>query len=559
MKKIGVSLPLALLSGKPASAAQEQLLVRGGEDTAATMHGGENTAAAVQGGVSRLLERLKAQGVISIEIRTIRADTPIEDVAAAVQAIHSAGLGITAHGELNEGDQTEFFAKLKPIMALQGSCTVTAHPIKGLASDAECMAATYRALDEVSAYMVAHHPCRITLALENNRIKGLEDVTHAPAGVLAALDHVQNPQIGACWDFGHLYSDHIKFGVPVLPPEEYPFRAVHTHIHALNGRTHFPLSKGELPLSEYIGMLKQAGYAGIYNLELEPERWPEEWGDPLEYYLTSIELLGRELDEIPELPRRALCFFGSMSGTEPYPGRHHCGWALKQDAELYWFDAGEASAHTAYNLGLDLRTIRAIFISHPHMDHIGGLGNLLWYMRKVCLLYKGKTPAVLKLFMPDAETWPALLTLLRQTEGDFVCPFEIDEKRVADGFEYKDENIRVTALHNTHLPRLADGTYRSFSYKIELGDKTVVFTGDVKSLTEIAPLLDGTDVLIAETGHHHPLKLIRELNALKRTPLVYLIHHGRAILEHGERAVDMARREYAGRIVMLNDGDVYEV
>ena len=67
---------------------------------------------------------------------------------------------------------------------------------------------------------------------------------------------------------------------------------------------------------------------------------------------------------------------GSCSGTEPQAGRHHTSWVLRYRNELYWFDAGENCSYTAHLAGLDLLTSRAVFISHPHIDHIGGFPEI---------------------------------------------------------------------------------------------------------------------------------------------------------------------------------------
>ena len=53
------------------------------------------------------------------------------------------------------------------------------------------------------------------------------------------------------------------------------------------------------------------------------------------------------------------------------------------DGRLYWFDAGESCSHTGHLLGLDLTEVKSIFISHAHIDHVGGLAKLLWCMRKL--------------------------------------------------------------------------------------------------------------------------------------------------------------------------------
>ena len=78
-----------------------------------------------------------------------------------------------------------------------------------------------------------------------------------------------------------------------------------------------------------------------------------------------------------------LWFFGTCSGTEPLPGRHHVSFALESEGGLYWFDAGEGCSYTAKLAGADLLAVKKIFISHTHMDHVGGLGNLLWNIRKL--------------------------------------------------------------------------------------------------------------------------------------------------------------------------------
>ena len=74
--------------------------------------------------------------------------------------------------------------------------------------------------------------------------------------------------------------------------------------------------------------------------------------------------------------------FGCLSGTEPMPGKHHTAWALEKDDVLYWFDAGSGCGNTAHLMGLDVRKIRRIFISHSHIEHTGGLPHLLSVVRK---------------------------------------------------------------------------------------------------------------------------------------------------------------------------------
>lgn len=126
----------------------------------------------------------------------------------------------------------------------------------------------------------------------------------------------------------------------------------------------------------------------------------------------------------------------------------------------------------------------------------------------------------------------ALKSLLSVTEGEFQCRFPIDETTVQDGLIFSEDGFRVTALHNAHLPAREDGTYRSFSFLIEVNDLRIVFTGDVRHVSEIAALLDGAELLLAKTGHRLPEAVMRELIELRLCPPKLLfIHHDRTVLE----------------------------
>jgi len=255
-----------------------------------------------------------------------------------------------------------------------------------------------------------------------------------------------------------------------------------------------------------------------------------------------------------------LHIFGTCSGTEPYPGRHHCAFAFEYNGRLYWFDAGEGCAYTAHTMGVDLMRLRKVVISHPHMDHVGGLGNLFWTVRKLDGMHHSLRNRDIELFTPELRQWEGILQMLGQTEGNFRAQFRIYAREYADGPLFDDEGFRVTALHNRHLQHEEGAPWRSFGFLIECEGKRVVYSGDTKGVDDYAPLMDGCDLLLMETGHHHPPEIARELLERGIFPgRLAFIHHGRDFLDRYDEQVRALEAIAPGRYIILNDAMTLEV
>ena len=199
------------------------------------------------------------------------------------------------------------------------------------------------------------------------------------------------------------------------------------------------------------------------------------------------------------------------------------------------------------------------------MDHVGGLANLLWNMRKLNGRARDKTRGLsgrsVKLFIPNLHVWEGIHRMLAGTEGDFQIDFDLDVQSYSDGIIYDDSTLRVIALHNLHLGEPGDDKdWKSYSFRIEAGDRSVVFSGDVADIRELDPILDGSDLLLMETGHHRVENISNYLkNSGKHFGQLAFIHHGRAILADPEREAQKARDIIGERVIITEDGMTLDI
>jgi ribonuclease BN (tRNA processing enzyme) len=200
-----------------------------------------------------------------------------------------------------------------------------------------------------------------------------------------------------------------------------------------------------------------------------------------------------------------LITLGTRGGPLPTADRAQSSNLLVVNGTLYLVDAGGGVTGRVVQAGYDSRKVGKIFITHPHSDHTAGLATLLvsgWEFQRAepVDIYGGGVDALVKgaiaYLTPNAE--------IRWAEGKkrpMADTFHGHD--VGPGLVYQDENVKVTAIENTHFHfepgTLPYGKYHSYSYRFETPSRVVFFTGDTGPSDAVVELAKGADLYVTET------------------------------------------------------------
>ena len=245
------------------------------------------------------------------------------------------------------------------------------------------------------------------------------------------------------------------------------------------------------------------------------------------------------------------------SHGDPTASRLQSASLIETGGHRYLVDAGEGVSTTLIRRGTGPETIEAAFITHMHLDHTGGLPELL----ELALKYRGKQPRItLPVLLPEKR---AAAVLRRWMTVNYMRDPKINElKSYSSGTVFDDGVLKAEAFPTCHLAWSSGcNDARSYGFRMSSGGKKVFFTGDLGGDFSDFPFeaASGCDMLISELVHFSPENAHARLKGMDIGHLVFNHLGNRWQTPEGEKEIREIFSDCDFPVSVGYDGAVFEI
>lgn len=214
---------------------------------------------------------------------------------------------------------------------------------------------------------------------------------------------------------------------------------------------------------------------------------------------------------------------------------------LSVDGEHYLVDAGDGVARQLTLAGIAIPGVKQVFLTHLHADHVTGLAPLFvfaWTSAKAHPMTVYGPPGTKHLVETALTYIETPVNIHRLQYPPVAMPIDLftgSEPAVSEGGRpsliYEDDIVSVYAVENSHyttMPEVSQsyGEDRSYSYRFDTSDRSVVFSGDTGPSDSLMQLAIGADVLVIEViDLERQFEVVRKMSGLPDDQLTVVMDH----------------------------------
>ena len=241
------------------------------------------------------------------------------------------------------------------------------------------------------------------------------------------------------------------------------------------------------------------------------------------------------------------------SGTSvPHAGRTAAGYWLETDGGRALLDISPDAPHRMAREELDWVNLDSIWLSHFHLDHIGGLAPFLFGTRSAPQTQQRAHP--LRVHGPLG--FSKILQAIDQANDYRLLaqPFPVELCEIEPGIEFEFlPGVNAVTLSTPH-------TKESLAIRLEDKGSVMVYTSDTGYSEELAEFAKGASLLLMECSffQHKPVATHLELTdamqlARKSAPKMLVLSHLYAEWDGVDLAGE-ARQLWPGETIAAFDG-----
>jgi ribonuclease BN (tRNA processing enzyme) len=218
-----------------------------------------------------------------------------------------------------------------------------------------------------------------------------------------------------------------------------------------------------------------------------------------------------------------LTVLGSGS-TVPHPRRASSSYWLETSGGSILLDCAATVPHRMAAYGLDWPNLSAVWISHFHMDHCGGIGPLLAGIRHAAQMKARETPLLIYGPPGIAKLIDDFAAVYNYKLLEQPFPIEVVEVEELSKFEIL-PGLEAVAVDTPH-------THESHALHLRDGETTLVFSSDTGFDQKLAALGRNASLFILECTFFAEKLNEKHLNLSEAIYLIRKAKPQRAMLTH---------------------------